>query len=315
MAGSLPQPQLERAYWLSTHREPLKKVAYGIGIVLCSIIWLNIGRYLISMMIDNNATQQAYSTIGDTTVLFNAQERARIITVKNSGSVVDGEAVDAYALVHNPNRLFGATFSYSVRVGGEEFVYNDGVIMPGQDSYIVAQGLIGATPGATLAFSFSDIRWFSQVGAPPRVEFSVTDPVLKPVEVRTAITTPDLTDKTGVSDLNSNTTNGNFVAPTTNTNTEQEDVPDTTVLAITNFTATVLNTSAYGFRIAQVIIVLQDEAGTVFGVKKITLRDFQSNANQPLQTYWSRRFPINVTPVVNVYTNYLSDDNLILPGQ
>ncbi|MBI2415126.1 MAG: hypothetical protein HYV33_00495 [Candidatus Kerfeldbacteria bacterium] len=277
MADDLRGKTLQWAYWYNTHHSLLRRLGYGLTIVIVSGIWLVVLGYIIQWARWYRATQFTYQSISQISAVFDATERPQplnSITV-DVVPVTEGH-YDMYALVDNPNQFYGARFNYSFTAAGQVYNYTTGFIMPATQAWLMV-GNITIPADTTPTFTIDTVAWQRLSGKKPAIDFMVKD---------TSLTTTDAS--TAGSDL---------------------------VTTISQFQGVVTNTSAYGFRQVLITVIIKAETtDAILGIRQLTLNNLAALAEQSITVNWSRRFAFGSRTDVVVTTDYLATDNLILPG-
>lgn len=349
---SLQGRDLKTAFWINQHQSTLARVGYIIVGIITALIWLWFVINVIIYIKDYNKTKIAEQSLLLESGNFGTVSRPVDLTILDSGVIDAGsDTADAFALVKNSNPLFAARFSYSFAVAGETAEFADGFIMPNQEQYFVVRGVSidGLDGGAN--FGMQNIIWEKLHGEPPNVQFDVSEIAFGQADVITPVKEEDLVDKTGASDAldKNSTTNSNVnsrVVSNTNepvrlvdTNSNEnanenintnEDValatPDdvTEILDedstltksdITALSTIVSNNSPVGFRTASIIAIVKDDNNQVIAIHKQVVKNFNSFDQQAVNMNWPRRFIFSAKPEIQIYADYLDENNLILLGE
>lgn len=333
------------SYWLTTNRILVRKIGHGVAIGIVAFIWLVAILNAIQYLSEYSATQRAYEELQVVTAIYDTLEAPRSLRVLDSGIVNSATGVyDAYALIENPNDHHAVGFSYAITVSGQQAVLEDGFAKPNEQVYVVARDFVANEIPSTPDVSIEDTTWHRIRGQQLTIDFSDTETNLIPISVEEAQEIEETTDQTGVSTIeNTNADEVNVNDDTTaNSNSNSNDAsnnndnvnensnsefltPDDVVeeeidepgrdANYTRLNSMLNNNSALGYKYAQVIIIIRDSTDEIVGVHKQVLRDFESFSQLPLSVVWARRFTIDVVPEIHMYTDYITRDNLIYPGE
>lgn len=306
--SELRDEDLKLAYWLSTHRQQVNKIASIIGWICVGIIWVIFFIYLIIYIAHYQSTQDAQDSMTNTSIIYSSiKAPATLQIVSASPLTVTATTIDAYGIIQNPNQYYVARFSYTITVNGQAYTFTNGVAQPNEKVYVVAPGLtIPATAGVTVAVS--DVTWQRIHGVAPAVDFRIGKTEVAAVQAGT-----DGTASSTNTNTNTNSTlQGSFVVPENNTTT-----PTTTTAAsvLTAVTSIITNNSPFGFQTVTVTVVLRDVSQHITGISQQVLHNVASFAAVPLRFNWERRFEFGTNAEVVVSTDYWDNANLIYPGQ
>lgn len=336
MDDGLRGKDLQRAYWYNTHQQQVRTIGYGVVIGIVGIIWLINLIMLIRYVLAIGATNRAVNDLSNTQVIYDSIQAPVDLVVATVDAVEQkDETIDVYALINNPNRYHVGRFSYVVTVNGTNYEFNDGVVMPNAQSYVVVADLAGA-PTASADLVIKEITWERVRGPQVQTDFIVNDLKIE----RSNLSTVSNTNANGTlqnsnGQTNSNTANSNLNSNSNrNTNTGNTNSNDNTNFAtpdevegnsnepvvptgatITQVAGSLTNASAYGFRRVVITAIIKNPAGIVQGVQQQVFTDMASFTDYNLVFNWQRQFDFNVTAEVVVETNIWDDANLILPGQ
>lgn len=332
------------SYWFTTNRVLVRKIGHGIAIGLVACIWLVAIVNAIQYLSEYSATQRAYEELQVVSAIYDTLEAPRNLRVLDSGIVNSATGVyDAYALIENPNDYHAVGFSYAITVAGQQAISEDGFAKPNEQVYVVARDFSANEIPSTPDVSIEDTTWHRIRGQQLTIDFSDTETSLVPISVEEARAIEETTDRTGVSTIentndnvnnndndnsndNVNNTNNSNDNENENTNSTSEFLTPDDVLDeeidepgrdanYTRLNSILNNNSALGYKYAQVIIIMRDSTDEIVGVHKQVLRNFESFSQLPLSVVWARRFTIDVIPEIHIYTDYITRDNLIYPGE
>ncbi|MBI4407161.1 MAG: hypothetical protein HY565_01530 [Candidatus Kerfeldbacteria bacterium] len=298
--GDFQGKDLSLAYWYNTHRAEVRTFCYGLGIAAVSLIWLINIIMVVQLLLKRGATNRAIETIADTSVVYDSIRAPSSLIVTTVDAISHtADTVDAYAIVSNPNQYYVGRFSYTMTVNGTPYSYQDGIIMPASDSYIVVSDLAGvATSSAHL--TIDEVTWQRIHGPQPEATFVMSDLLINTTEVQgTTVTTSD----------SDSTTTDEFATPD-----EEATTITTPGEVLTQVSGSVTNASAYGFRRVKVTAVVKNTAGVVLGVQQHVLTNVDSFSAYDLLFSWRRRFEFNAQASFIVETDTWDTGNLIKPG-
>lgn len=294
---------LKVAYWYNTHRAQVKTAAYGVALVAVAGLWLVVIILLIRVILQWDDTNRAITELSTTHVIYDSIQapQALIVTMVDAVSHTT-DNIDAYALITNPNKYYVGRFSYTMTINGTAYDYQDGVVMPSSQSYIVISKVSGnASSSANCVIN--ETTWQRISGPQPVSEFLAQNVTLSTSEIPLSSTTTDL-------DTTTETITDEFATPD-DADADSTNVPGQTISQVT---ADLTNASAYGFRDVTVTALLTSPAGTIEGIQQTVLSDVQSFSDVPVLFTWQRRFNFNTQPSIVVETDVWNDANLIRPG-
>ncbi|MFA6474586.1 MAG: hypothetical protein WCV88_00105 [Patescibacteria group bacterium] len=297
---------LQWAYWFNTHKDQVYTALYGVGIAAVSILWLVNIVLLVIYLVNEPKTNTAINELGTTNVIYDSIKAPEALIIKEVKVLPHTSAVfDVYAIVTNPNSTQVGNFTYTFNVLGKPYTFKDGVILPGETIYLVANNISGqATTQTEATLVPSDVTWHRVRGPQIQTEFTIKD--IKVGRTNLSVTTAP--EKTTIENINSNTNSSEFATPETNTNT-----PPILGETITQLTSTLTNASAYGFKKVIVTAVIKDSTNTIVGIQQQVLTNVASFQDYPLAFNWRRLFEATATGEVTVTTNVRDSGNLILP--
>lgn len=298
--GDFQGKDLSLAYWYNTHRAEVRTFGYGLGIAAVSIVWLINIIMLIGFFLKQGATNRAVATIADTTVVYDSIRAPSSLVITTADALSHtSDTVDAYVVVSNPNQYYVGRFSYTMTVNGTPYSYQDGIIMPSADSYLVASDLAG-TVTSSVSVTIDEITWQRIHGPQPQADFVVSDLLISTTTLQTATTPTTPTDPT---------TPDTFATP------DEEEVDTSTPGEIlSQVSGSVTNASAYGFRRVKLTTIVKNSAGVTLGVQQDVLTNVSSFSAYDVLFSWRRRFEFNATASLVVETDVWDDGNLIKPG-
>lgn len=303
MDDDLRGRELKWAYWLNTHRQETNKVARIVAFAAISIIWLIVGVKLVDYIRHYGATQRAYTSIVETSAVFDAIKPPKTLTVEKTDAVEQTTGlIDVYGVITNPNRYHVARFSYTMTIGGQPFQYSDGTLMPEETGYIVQMNISGINT-VSVDLVVDDIQWQRIRGPIPKADFFTKD---------LQFSTTELTNAAGVDAGASADSEGDFATPE---EAEEGEDSEEGGEPVTELTATILNSSPYGFKVVRVVSILKDRGDNIVGIQQTVWDDVASFESRPLSAHWRRRFAIDVQPEIIVSTDFWNDENLVTPGE
>lgn len=308
MADELRGGELKWAYWLNTHRQDVSKLARLAGILAVSVLWLVFFVYLIQYIRHYRSTQQAQESIILTKAIFDSIKPPQDLIIEKTDALEQtADTIDVYGFIQNPNQFYVARFSYTMTIQGQVLHYNDGIIMPASEGYIVLSGIAGAST-ASVALTINEIAWQRIKGQVPNINLAISELSLTNTELTNQATSPTTTSNVNSSD----NTNSDFATPTDDTNSTNITTPGG---PLTQLSATLTNSSPYGFRSVRCVGILKDAAGHIVGIQQITLDNLQSFATAPLLFHWQHRFAVNTQASIVTMTDAWDRANLIYPGE
>lgn len=290
---------LKLAYWYNTHRTQVRTAAYSAASVAIAGLWLVVILLFIQLLLHWDDTNRAIADLSTTEVIYDSIQAPQALVVTDVAAVShSSDKVDVYAIVSNANTYYVGRFSYTVTINGTAYEYQDGVVMPNSQTYIVLSGING-TISSSANCVINEIAWQRIRGPQPTTEFIAQNVALSTSEIPIESTdpaTPATTDE--------------FATPEDET-TEDDEVPGQTIAQVT---VDLTNASAYGFRDVTVTAIITNPTGTIEGIQQTILSNVQSFSDVPLLFTWQRRFNFNSEPTVVVETDVWDDANLIRPG-
>lgn len=141
--NNLSDKQLKLSYWYITHKLFIRKLAIGFLIVLCSLLFLYVGLYIIFWGLSYEKEQAKLLSLRE----FPAYQIENIkplslqfssIRQLNSGSGKNDYLISA----NNPNPDWLAEFSY--RIVSTDNKWQNAFVLPGESSYLFALGEVGS---------------------------------------------------------------------------------------------------------------------------------------------------------------------------
>ncbi len=332
----LNQQDLKVAHWLNTNRPLLQKMLYFFILGVTVIIWLGVIINFVIYLKDYRVSQEALNVSSHAHGIFNVLAVPKPIKIISENSVSAGEDIyDAYAVIENNNPLFYGTFSYSVNTTESQVEFDDGFIMPNQSRYLVVKRVSTNGKKVTPDFKITNVKWHRLQSKLPTINFEISDLQFGRTGVVSSETPTEPDSKTGTtevdaSDDEASSTGGLITPDDTEEPKESTDddsdyyTPDdietgendtiTPTITLSNIKAKIFNNSILGFRNSVITVAIVDDSDNVVGVHKQIIKDFDSFAEQTISLSWGKKFLINTSANIEIYTHYLDKDNLIYPG-
>jgi hypothetical protein len=269
----LTDKKLKFGYWVATHRRQLRLAATGaVGAVTLVIVAI-FGVNLVDWLTHIRQTQEILAGLSTPLPIYESVRRPENVVVIKAESVIrDEKSVDAYAHIRNPNDIWGAVhIEYEIFVGGNSVARSTTTLAPLQEKFLTAIAPSSASTAPAVTFQVLDIQWEK-----------FPDPEEIPVD------------------------SWEVLDPTLTVLDVQEELVFRTELRFT-----LKNRSVYGFRDAQVTVLMTDDTNTVHAVGSVTLDEITSLQSRELVFRWPARLDRSLTPVVYVNVDKLSENRII----
>jgi hypothetical protein len=272
---SISKRELKFGYWLATHRILLRRLFVGfLGLIAASQVGLFVytgANWLTHMQQTNDILSSLSLPIAN----YQAMQRPQDPVVRKAIAVKrDDKSIDLVVNMLNNNTIWAAAeITYEVIVGGSTTGTTTTALAPGEEKFLTKQSIP-----------------FSGEHA-PAVQVNILNVMWQKFADRSRLPIQDWIF-----------TNADYGY----VQSAAEDVPFRTEL-----TFTIQNKSVYGFREANIVVLLEDSDGTIHGIGSVILDTFLTEEKRDLTFRWPLRLPTNLTPVIYVNIDQLTEDQII----
>ncbi len=276
-SSDLTQQELQRGYWLVTHK-PL--LCVSLLIALSSLAAISVGALVwtsAQWLLHRSSTQKIEQSLLNSPVLFaNRIAPQALQNIRSTAIRRDDSHVDALVQLSNPNTTWGAlNHVVEVIVGGQS----------------AGSATVSLAPGQTWYITRMNVPWTDPIL--PRVELVVHDAAWRRM--------PDIAA---------------VIADTweyTDTSFGYVDAVTTDAVFQSELSLTVRNTSIVGFREPEVVVTLQDDTGVSVAVGSIVFSQIGSLESRSIRLLWPQRYPRSLTPVIHMNVDKMNEDRIIRP--
>ena len=269
----LSEKNLKIGYWIAQHKSGIRK-----GYLLTAGIFATISVLLFVVTLFDWATHirqtdEIIYSLTQPAANFNALRERSDLSIRRAIAITrDEKTVDAFVEISNPNVLWAATYvEYEILVGGISSGKTTTTLAPGQ-------ALILTTSAKT------------SVESPP-VQMLIHDVTWKKLA-----NTNSLPEE-----------NWEF----TQTELSQIESSNENSIYQSQLKVTLQNRSVLGFRDVQVVTLLVDKENTVQAVGNIELVSIKSLENRELTFRWPKKLSKNLTPIIQINVDKLTEDRII----
>lgn len=269
--------QLDKAYWLVTHRDDIKKAFIFILFIVNVVIW----GYLIYLVVfnfiiwqkDHESLMNDFATDYLNTYDYKLKDKSQPLQIQGISVIEAGEEkYDLLAKVTNPNPQWLAHVDYQFSVSGIKTKTYSTKILPNFTKVLLDLGVESKKRLVNARFTLLNVRFEKELGVDELTEKVVN------FEITKQRYTPG--SKIKISDA----------------------VP------INRFTFTVANNSSYNFWKVPAVIVLYSGTRPV-GVNEIVIEDFASGEVRDMESNWFNKLPkVNDTEVF-IQLDVLDEEN------
>ncbi len=271
--------ELDFGYWLATHRQLLHRILISVlGIIAAA----SIGLFLYTTVIWVTHIQQTddiLSALSLPDVNYQAIRRPEELVVRSARAVIrDDHSIDIVAHLQNPNDIWAAVeITYEMTVAGATTGIATTALAPSEEKYITKQSIpFSGAEAPAIRVEIHDVQW------------------KKFVDTSNLPTTEWIFSNAHYAYVQS----------------AAEDIPLRTEL-----TFTIQNKSVYGFREAQVVVLLHDDNGDIHGIGSVTLDEIVTEESRSLTFRWPLRLPTGLQPTIYVNIDQLTENRIIRSRQ
>lgn len=277
---NLADVELSLAYWVATHRTLLHKVRLGVLVGTVSIIWMVFIVQIITWAFHVRSTQQIWQAFPTNVVNFRAGGIPADIQVSQVAAVWhDDTSMDVVFKFLNTNEQWAATqVDYEVFLGGRSITQETTNLTPQQEKYLTAMRVpfagVGSSTAVSATVNLLNVKW-QRMSVVERAAMPLAQWEFNDMEFRNILSA-------------------------------DKELPFATELQFT-----LRNKSVYGFREAQVVVIITDGAGTVQGLGSITIDEIGSLQTKPLIFLWPRRLTTSWGQNIYVNVDKLTEERII----
>lgn len=276
----LTPKELESGYFLLSHKETFKRVAFIVAAALTVLVYAAVIFYGIRLLqapsfdsLAQNISQSAF----DWTAYHQRSAPLSIVVSAPQYVSLGDRRYDLVAFVNNPNNDWAVSeFQYNFVINGENLPAQTSFLNPGEDRLIVRTGARFASAINNLQINMGTIKWRRFNNDTPVVNWDISNVKYQPV-------TRQSVDKKS------------FVVPP-------------------RVTWDARNMSLYDFwQVDWQIVVLSGDK--VVGVKEYKTANFNSLQNRSLEVVWLGDLPRVTKTLVYPMLHWLDSDNFKAVGQ
>ncbi len=265
--------QLKLGYWVATHRPLLRRLGIGCLSAIAGLSILVFLSTLINWMTHIAETNQITASLLEPSANFASIRKPEDPAVRRAVSVRrDATTVDAIVELVNPNDIWAATnIEYEILVGSTSTGRTTATLAPLQE-LILTTAATATGDAPPVQFIIHEITWVKMA----KVDHLPDDEW-------------EFVDAS-LSSIQSSAQNA---------------------LYKTQFNVTVQNRSVFGFRDAEVVVLLVDDENDVKAIGSVQLVAIESLESRPLTFRWPERLSRNLTPIIQINIDKLTEDRII----